>query len=177
MDHLPYILVWNVGKLLFALIKILIRRQKRCVVGNAVPLTQGKTKQSYQPDSARQRFADALHHLKLLRATHEKLPFFMLPVYKHLDLRKQFRCLLDFINKYRRRVVFEKGAALLLCCRTDDRIVESCIVHPFRNALKHGGFSDLPRAGNKDRTKHFGKRIHRCFCVPFDIFHKAPPFG
>lgn len=39
VDLLPYIFVWNVGKLLFALIKILIRRQKWCVIGNAVPLT------------------------------------------------------------------------------------------------------------------------------------------
>ena len=100
----------------------------------------------------------------------------MFPVYKHLDLRKQFRCLLDFINKHRRRIVFEKGTALLLCNRTDNQIVESCIVHPFCNALKHSGFTDLPRAGDKDRAKHFGKRIHRCFCMSFNIFHKASPF-
>jgi len=54
VDHLPYLLVWNVGKLFFALVKIRIRRQKRCIIGHTVPLTQRKTKQGYQPDSAGQ---------------------------------------------------------------------------------------------------------------------------
>ena len=50
-------------------------------------------------------------------------------------------------------------------------------LHSLCDALKHGGFPNLSWTGNKDRTKHFGKGIDRGLCVPFDILHKASPFG
>ena len=101
----------------------------------------------------------------------------MLSVNIHLDSGKQFRCFLNLINEYRRRIVFEKSTALLLCSGTNDHIVECCVVHSLCDALKHGGFPNLSWTGNKDRTKHFGKGIDRGLCVPFDILHKASPFG